>query len=457
MNRSRNNYSFKTKPYRHQVRALKKVIRNNGGALFMPMRSGKTKVAVDWVGATHMKYGITRVLVVCPKSVKGVWKTQIRRHLPDELRENIQWMIINYEQLYARKRIAGSWVNGSNPKLYEWDPQAIIVDESHKIGDPSTLQSKEVYKLQKKLGVRFKLILTGTPFHRKPLKLFGQFKFLDDGIFGTSYTPFKREYALWGGYGGFQVLKYLNEDRMMQKISRKTFLLRHVPPVPPQYEEVTYPLEESDAKYAEMAKEAVIEALDLEAENPLARATRLSQLCSGRMPNSDGKIVTVGGEKRRAFEGLVEQFTENEVDKFVVFSRWLPPFRDIVEVVRAAGYRPLLFHGGVSESDREQRIAEFEETEDKTVFLAQTATGSMGIDLSSASIAVFYTLPSSLVDWDQDHARIRKYRDQRTLTYYYLLAEGTVEMAQFLAHKEGLDLVEMLEKHPELLAYKEKL
>jgi hypothetical protein len=60
-------YRFKTTPYRHQKRALRHALRHyKGVALFMPMRSGKTKTAIDWVGMLHLKFGVERVLIVAP-------------------------------------------------------------------------------------------------------------------------------------------------------------------------------------------------------------------------------------------------------------------------------------------------------------------------------------------------------------------------------------------------------
>src|SRR6478736_10076271 len=104
-------YEFKTTPYPHQVRALKKVVKNKRGALFMPMRSGKTKTAIDWCGALNTKYSdFNKVLIVCPLSVVGVWRHQFKLHCPvpyyfndsDEVITESEELIvecINYEQL----------------------------------------------------------------------------------------------------------------------------------------------------------------------------------------------------------------------------------------------------------------------------------------------------------------------------------------------------------------------
>lgn len=457
-------YKFKTKPYKHQVKAIKKglkSLRTRGWcALFMPMRSGKTKVVIDLMCILQQKYGIKRVLIVCPLSVMGVWKNQIKIHKPDGFKFRI--VVVNYEMVYDREPFDNGdedkgWNAIPRKSLYKFKPQLIVVDESHKIGNATAVQSRELYKLQRDLPeTPFKIILTGTPFHRKPLKCFGQFRFVNEKIFGGSYAKFKRKITVTGGYGGFKILRYKNQDWLIKKISKGTFMMKTLPHVPPQHEVVPYALEESEPYYRSMADDSIALLSNgsvIEAPIALVRALRLSQLCGGRLRDSEGVVVRVGEEKKRAFAGLVEQFVDNEVNKFVLFHRFIPEMKDSIEVCRDAGYKVYLMYGATPRDLREQRIAEFDETEEKAVFVSQVSTGALGIDLSAASVAVFYSLPESLVDYDQDCARIRKWKDKRTLTYYYLIGEGTVEEANIAALHANLSLIDALERNPKLLSY----
>lgn len=452
-------YKFKTTPYKHQVKAmrvaLRSLTRSRAAALFMPMRSGKTKTAIDLVGVLHMKFGVRRVLVVCPLSVVGVWRNQIRTHTDAP----VEWVIINYERTYDRAMNGDGWTPKARVELHAFDPEVIIVDEAHKIGDASAVQSKYLYKLQKEIKCDpFKIILTGTPFHRKPLRIFGMFKFLDEDVFGTTFFKFKKRYAVTGGYGGFKILKYKNKGELLKKIRRYAFMMKTLPVVPPQYEVVPYNLEESEKAYQSMSDDFIAEIGDGVVEAPIAlvKALRLAQLCGGRLRDSEGAMQRVGFEKRREFTGLVEQFQENELQKFVVFARFVPELKDIVDVCRAAGYRVYLMYGKTPAQLREQRLVEFNETTDKAVFISQVSTGSLGIDLSSASVTVFYSLPESLVTYDQAIHRIRKFKDQRTLSYYFLCGRGTVEEVNLAALRANLDLIDILERDPKLLSYSAK-
>jgi SNF2 family DNA or RNA helicase len=460
LNRGRR-YRFKTRPYKHQVKALKFALRHyQGVALFMPMRSGKTKTAIDWVGMLHLKFGVKRVLIVCPLSVVGVWKKQLKIHLPEEYVGKIRFLIINYEKVYDREpyEVEGDrgWTPIPRQVLYRWRPHVVIVDEAHKIGNPSAAQSYHLWQLVEDVKPKAKMILTGTPFHRKILMVFGMYRFLNKEIFGTSFTVYKRRYGRWGGYGDLKLVGQKNRSEWREKISPITFLMKSLPLVAPQHEVVPYRLEESEAIYKSMADDFIAWVGDGVVEAPIAltRALRLSQICGGRLRDSEGTLRRVGREKRRAFSGLIgDEFVPNELQKFVVFARFVPELKDIVEVCRGAGYKVFLMYGKTSGDLREQRIAAFEESEGKAVFVSQVQTGALGIDLSSADVCVFYSLPESLVDYDQDCARIRTFKDKRTLTYYYLCGEGTIEEIHISALRANLNLIDSIERDPTILSY----
>lgn len=447
-------YRFKTEPYPHQVEALKLLLRNRGGALFMPMRSGKTKTAIDFVGAAAEKWGdVKRVLVVCPLSVTGVWRSEVRKHLPDKY-AGIEWRIINYERLFIRIPTGdGGWTPAPDPDLDEWRADVMILDESHKVGDPSALQSKLAHRYGKL--AKYRVIMTGTPIHRKPFALYGQFKFLNDGIFGTRYGAFKKRYGVWGGYGNYQLLRYINLKEMRSKITPLMYHMKHVPERKPTHEIVGVEMPpEVRLLYNEMATESIIEVEDdtITAPIVLTRILRLSQLAGGHIKTDSGEYKTVAKHKDKAFAGLLEQFEDNEIRRVVAFARFIPELQSMVRIAQARGWWVYLLHGGVSESKREQRIAAFNDKEGgKAIFISQVSAGSMGIDLSVADTTVFYSPTNSLIDFDQACARIRKFKDKRPLSYYHILAEGSIDEVIFSSLKAKRDVVEMVLQNPHLL------
>src|ERR1700744_3657299 len=76
-------YKWKTRPYKHQVEAILKLLDTGfGGALLMEPRTGKTKTLIDYASIMFQAGKIGRMIVFCPVSVLGVWEDQFEAHCP---------------------------------------------------------------------------------------------------------------------------------------------------------------------------------------------------------------------------------------------------------------------------------------------------------------------------------------------------------------------------------------
>ena len=83
------NYKFKTKPYAHQLTALKKSWNKENYAYFMEMGTGKTKVLIDNLAMLYDKGKIDSALIIAPKGVVKTWYEQeLPAHLPNHI-ENV--------------------------------------------------------------------------------------------------------------------------------------------------------------------------------------------------------------------------------------------------------------------------------------------------------------------------------------------------------------------------------
>src|SRR5512143_2278243 len=75
-------YVFKTTPYKHQVRALKRALKHGSLGVLWEPGTGKSKFVVDWTAALTLTEGPQRVLIICPLSVVGVWEDEYEAHCP---------------------------------------------------------------------------------------------------------------------------------------------------------------------------------------------------------------------------------------------------------------------------------------------------------------------------------------------------------------------------------------
>lgn len=441
-------YKFRTKPYDHQRLALKKLLKKpHGGGLFMEMGTGKTKVAIDYACAREMKGEIKQVLVLGPLSTLGVWDQEIRKHAPEN--SKLVWKVINYDKARITHYLQ---------QLLDYckkAPTLLICDEGHKLKNPQSKQSKAAYGISKRCVAS--LVLTGTPITKHPLDLFGEMRVVDDGILGSSWGIFKKTYAVWGGYGGYQLMKHINLKTLRKRVDPHIFtaLKDDCLDLPKRtHEVVPIDLRKSRRVYEQMARDSVVEFENgsvAEAPIVLTRLLRLSQCTGGYLRTDDGKYQQVGEEKKEKFDQLIGEFREQERDKIVVFVRFLNELRDCSVVCAEHGYKVLPFYGGVKASARTQRIAQFDETDEPTAFIAQIQAGSLGISLTAASEAIFYSHTYDYAEFAQACDRLHRIGQSRPVTYYHLIARDTVDEAVWLSLKTKRNIAHLVLQRPELL------
>ena len=157
----------------HQQSALDKLHNMRRFALFMQMRAGKTKVAVDLI-CNHFAHGrIGRVLWLCPNSARATAAYQWQ-----------QFAVCDVTcKIVALETISGC----GNKRLVEIDSWvtedcAIVIDESQMIKNARAKRSRRLDNWLKNAPVVG--ILSGTPITQNVQDLYNQAKSLDWRIFG---------------------------------------------------------------------------------------------------------------------------------------------------------------------------------------------------------------------------------------------------------------------------------
>ena len=210
------NYKFKTKPYEHQLDALKASWDKENFAYFMEMGTGKSKVLLDNAAMLYDKGQINGLLLIAPKGVYKNWYDQeVPVHLPDHIEKKMvlwktsdksakQKQILNtlFEQgtdlhILIMNVEAFSSGNGTEfaQKFLSCHKAMIAIDESTTIKTPTSNRTKNILELREL--AKYRRILTGSPVTKSPLDLFSQCAFLDPWLLGhDSYWVFKSRYAV---------------------------------------------------------------------------------------------------------------------------------------------------------------------------------------------------------------------------------------------------------------------
>lgn len=85
-------------------------------------------------------------------------------------------------------------------------------------------------------------------------------------------------------------------------------------------------------------------------------------------------------------------------------------------------------------------MADFQQNPDTKVFVAQIATAGLGITLTAASTAVFYSVSYSYSEYEQATARTHRLTQTRKCTYIHLMVENSIDQKVMSAIKNKKDI-----------------
>lgn len=486
-------YKFKTRPYRHQVDALKKLMANGfGGALLMEPRTGKTKTTIDYLSALAQKGRIDRVVIIAPSPVLDVWVREFHVHCPahyhitvwdkTERRRgklasprpglyDLNVLLVNYEafavpgrKLRSGRRSKATGRFAFRKQLLEWvgtNSAACVLDESHKIKSPSGKASTMIVGMAPKFDYR--VILTGTPVTKakRTFDIWMQWEFLNPDRFsflGTS-TDFKNHYGKWTNRNGFpQFLGLRNEEDLRSRIHKDAFAITRAEcyDLPPKTERVIkIPLTTSGPVYDQLAEEMVAEFEEqiedetlthlTEASIPLVLTLRLSQITGGFAKTTDDQVIATGTEKLDALAELLDEHLDND-EKVVIVGRFRADLDAAVALCARKGIPTFQVRGGLKRSEITENIANFTKHEGVAAAVLNPRAGGVGIDLSTAAHMIWYSLTPSWVDYTQCCDRIAL--SPSPTTYTYLIAENTVDQLLYDTLQSDGDIGRAILKDP---------
>lgn len=505
-----NVYRYKKKPYRHQVAAIKKLLENGwGGALLMEPRTGKTKVVIDYASILHQAGKVNRVLIVGPVVAAGVWKTQLEENCPHKYtflhwdrrsraqqkkgetnrhyqplppfgQDRLDFVFLNYDAFSTpgvkrqnrRGDIVRSKTRGGRfdmkRAIKNWQPQLIVLDESHRIKSPSAKKSLALHSLQR--VPEYRVIMTGTVVtkSKRLFDVYSQWKFLNPARFGgTNFGDFKARYGRWVAKDRYtQWIGNRNEDELHSLIHLDSFSVTRDEcyDLPKQTVQVIpVPLEESAETYDQMAEDMVarIHTGEItEASIRLVQRLRLQQITSGLSKTTpsvqypEGRLVVIGSEKLRAIQSRLEDLMEAD-EKVVIGALFKADIARLQALLKKMKIPTFTIQGGMKDRDREYAWRQFPKVNGGAVFIGQPAAAGEAIDLSCASILQWYSLPSSWVQYRQFTDRIAL--SDRPVFIEYFLAEGTIDYMLKQVLDEDGDVGKMMISSPErLLRIQEK-
>lgn len=445
--------------FSHQKEGVEFLVKRPGAMLLFEMGLGKTRTALQAALKLYAANKIDRILVIAPAAVRLSWKQEIAKF------EDGTFVTLAYDSSTAKVRAT---TRGEGLPIlivsYGLLPQKRHVDAFAKwafegsavlIADESSFLKNRTAKCTKGSAeiaeaCCYRWLLTGTPIANSPLDLYGQAIVMANGDGPlkkfSSFYSFRARYAVlkmmnMGSIKFQQVVSYQNLDELTKKFA--PYVMRRTKEECLDLPAKTYEVREvalSNATwriYQELKKEAMLCLPDSEERpvpNAAVRIMRLAQLTSGHV----GAETPGAGDPSFALESKAEDISSEKLDylaeqiltwelsnenAIIVWTRWRRERERLTDIIRGKiqGYQ---VYGGQSQLSRERDINGFQSINGRRILIAQPHAGGFGLNLTTASTAVFLSNDFSYTTRVQAEDRIHRIGQHHPCLYLDVIATG---------------------------------
>ncbi len=390
--------------------------------------------------------------------------------------------LINYESLFKRNTQKFQL----NDKLEEFiktckdNNCCVIIDESHKMNDSQSKQSKAIKEIKRKLLLISKnsyfYLLSGTPFTNGYIDLYNQMKFLG---YNKNKSEFKDKYCIIdcrpGLYGWQQpVIGYKNIDDLYEEIHNFAITIKSdfVIPLPKQiFMYIPTPLSSDFGIFSKeyIKKNNLCSFLSYKNLNPKIIQDFESYKDTQKIPNpfyrnidypntnyladTPGLFWLRSRELSIGFQGNAEEFTwynkdrlnkleefltQNE-DNYILFYNYTPELFEIYDICKRLNYnidiysgdiKSLYFYEKYSKQTEEQKF-----NNKKNIIISNFASGSTGKNWQEYNKCIIFSLPL-YKDYEQSIKRIHRIGQKSTVFYYIFYQKNWLDYSMKKALEE---------------------
>lgn len=345
-----------------------------------------------------------RVMIVRGRAEERAWQWAAQAHL----------FVTSYETVRSDMT--------SNPtcllRLREWG--VVVLDEAQKIKNRDTELS---YKC-KQIPRRRAWALTGTPMENSIDELASVLEFV---------CPLREGQKAPRLMAGKQLL---DKQHSLQLRRKKSEVLPQLPPkIVIRISLALRP--EQRVNYDRAEREGVIQLREkgeaIRVEHVLELITRLKQICnfcptsrqSAKLDDISDRLATLSSEGNRAI--IFSQFTHQDYGCRAI-------------AASLESYRPLIYAGDMSATERDSVIQEFKSNNDRKVLILSLRAGGQGLNLQEASYVFHFDRWWNPAVENQAEDRSHRLGQRFPVHIYKYICEGTIEerIEQIISEKQLL-------------------
>lgn len=400
-----------------------------GGILGDEMGLGKTVQTIAFLASERGKVS----LIVVPTSLLYNWSDEFEKFAPD-----LNICIIHGEKS-ERKKMLENYMDydvilttygmlKNDCEIYEdIDFNNIILDEGQNIKNYKAQITSKV----KRLKGNNRFILTGTPIENNLNELWSLFDFIMPG-----YLYSNREFND----------KFVKDESNISelKILIKPYILRRTKDeaaeeMPEKHEKkILIKMPEEQKNIYDIFIKEIKENMN---DDKMNNMTIFSYLTKLRLLCIDPSLVISDyrGESGK-FNEVLNIIKENK-NKILLFSQFTSALKNFAEVLDKENIQYSYLDGSISSVNRMKLVEEFNNSEEKRIFLISLKAGGTGLNLTSANMVIHFDPWWNPSIEDQATDRAHRIGQKNDVEVIKLIAEGTIEEKILLLQEDKRSLI----------------
>ena len=385
------------------------------------------------------------VLIICPSSLKLVWRDEIEKWIPEINKDKINIQVFksskdqfkNGEKFYIMSYDLSVKLE---QKIKDKNFNFIIADEAHYLKSQDAKRTKCLIPIiQKSKRV---LLLTGTPILSKPVELYPLLTMIRPDLFhnfkiyGNRYCDPKANFfgVDWTGSSCAKELNYILKNIMIRRLKKD--VISQLPPKKRQKIEIqTDPKIVKQISAISINSEALFKKLEEINNNPLNLKLNLDdEEGEGKenINNLFNKLYILSAEaKANGVKEYIRYLIDNRC-KFLIFAHHKVMLDAIEEEVKKLKIDYIRIDGKIKVEKRQEFVNKFQKDETCLVAILSITACYTGITLTAASTVVFSELhmtPAVMIQAEDRAHRIGQ--EHQCVNIHYLYGPDTLDEILF--------------------------
>lgn len=461
-------HCFKMKPFLHQVACFLLGTIKPNFLFYLDPGVGKSAIALSLISYFKNKGGIKRkTLILVPYTITiESWTEQVELHSNltytpllgttqqrwKQLENcNTDLVGLSYPGLNAMvtdivklKKKGKRVINKEKLQNFIQYFDAVILDEIHFLKGHSTLSTEICTYITE--FCKYKYGLTGTPFGKNLQDLWSQFYLMDFGetlghnISWYRNIFFKQKPGYWGGFDYVinpvmkpiltQIIKNISiryEESEVTELPQKVNIIKHL-----------VLGEQAKNIYKNIISE--IKDVNWQFKDVENIFIRLSQVCSGfiKLKTEEGEEVELVFNENAKLEALIELLDEiGDDEKLVVFNHFTKTGDIICDRLEKEKIGYTRLYSGTK--NKGEGLSKFKKDKDCRVYVINTASGSMSLNLQNARYVVFFEYAPQIIRM-QACKRVHRTGQTRRVFEYDFIIKHSIEEKLHKGLQEGKEL-----------------